>query len=150
LFSIGVRARLGKEPSDFEPERLAGHALERRGVPRCGPELQLGVARRAQLQQVVVAAVVDLDAGDALCVAAVEAFRETQNGRQRADRPSRAARQLLEALVAALRRPQPMVTRDERDRLDLLGLEPAKIAVFDQVIRMLVVSLVADEHTDVV
>ena len=145
-----MRARLGEEPSDFEPERLAGHALERRGVPRRGPELQLGVARRAQLQQVVVAAVVDLEAGDALCVAAVEALRQPQNGRQRADGAARAARQLLEALVAALRRPLPMVAGDQRDRLDLLGLEPAQVAVLHQVVRVLVVSLVADQHADVV
>jgi hypothetical protein len=77
LFSIGVATRIGEEASDFEPERLAGQAFERRGVPRGGPELQLGVARRPQLQQVVVAAVVNLEARDALRVAAIEAFRET-------------------------------------------------------------------------
>ena len=142
--------RIGEDASDFEPERLAGHAFERRGVPRGGPELQLGVARRAQLQQVVVAAVVNLEARDALRVAAIEAFRETQNGRQRADGPARAARQVFEALVAALRRPQPVVARDERDRLDLLGLESAEVAVLHEVIRVLVVPLVADQHADVV
>jgi hypothetical protein len=115
-----------------------------------GPELQLGVARRAQLQQVVVAAVVNLDAGDALRVAAIEALREAQNGRQRADGPARAARQLSEALVAALRCPQPVVAGDERDRLDLLGLEPAEVAVLHEVIRVLVVPFVADVHPDIV
>src|SRR6185436_13741455 len=31
LFNMGVRARLGNEPSDLDPERLAGHAFKRRG-----------------------------------------------------------------------------------------------------------------------
>src|SRR6185295_6500479 len=50
LFSIGVDTRIDGGAHDFEPERLAGHAFERRGVPCRGPELQLGVAHRAQLQ----------------------------------------------------------------------------------------------------
>src|SRR6185295_17726596 len=54
--------------ADFEPKRFAGHAFKGRGVPRRGPELQLRVACRAQLQQVVVAAIVELEAGDGLRV----------------------------------------------------------------------------------
>jgi hypothetical protein len=41
---MGVSARIGEEPSDFDPQRFAGHALERCGMPCGGPELQLGVA----------------------------------------------------------------------------------------------------------
>src|SRR5437667_558032 len=51
LFSIGLSGRLGRDAADFDPQRFAGHALERRGVPRRGPQFQLHVARRAQLQQ---------------------------------------------------------------------------------------------------
>jgi hypothetical protein len=93
---------------------------------------------------------VDLEAGDALRVAAIEALRKTQDGRQRADGPARAARQVPEALVPALRRPQPVIAGDERNGLDLLGLEAAKVAVLHEVIRVLVVPLIADQHTDIV
>ena len=43
-----------------------------------------------------------------------------------------------------------MVAGDERDDLDLVGLEAAQIAVLDQVVRVLVVPLVADVDADVV
>src|SRR5438874_4505276 len=42
VFNISVAA-------DFEPERLTGHSFKGCGVPRGGPELQLGVACGAQL-----------------------------------------------------------------------------------------------------
>ena len=45
-----------------------------------GPELELGVARRANLQQRIVASIVELEAHDRLSVAAIEAFGEPQNG----------------------------------------------------------------------
>ena len=59
--------------------------LERGGVAAGGPQLELGVACRPQLQQGVVAAIVQLDAGDRLRVAAIEAFGEPQNRGERAD-----------------------------------------------------------------
>src|SRR5213083_2108616 len=71
LFSICVAA-------DFESERLPGHAFERRGMPRGGPQLQLHIARRAQVHEVVVAAIVELQAVDGLCVTAIEALRQAQ------------------------------------------------------------------------
>ena len=120
------------------------------GVTRRRPELQLRVARRAQLQQVVVAAIVELEAGDGLRVAAIEALREAQNRRQRADRAPRAAPQVAEAVVPPLRRRLTMVARDEGDRLDFVRLEAAQVAVLDQVIRVFVVALVADVDADVV
>src|SRR5258705_3090228 len=72
VFSISVAA-------DLESEGLAGHSLKRRRMPRRRPELQLRVTRRAQLQQVVVAAIVELQAGDGLRVAAIQTLREPQN-----------------------------------------------------------------------
>src|SRR3954464_2243809 len=59
LFSICVAA-------DLDAERLSRQAFEWRGMPRGGPELQLGVAGSAQLQQVVVAPVVQLETCDRL------------------------------------------------------------------------------------
>jgi hypothetical protein len=46
----------------------------------CGPELELGVARRPQLQQRVVAAIVQFETGDRLGVAAIERFCQAQQG----------------------------------------------------------------------
>ena len=46
----------GRGAADFEAQRLAGHAFERRAVAARRPQLQLRIARRAQLQQIVVAA----------------------------------------------------------------------------------------------
>ena len=119
-------------------------------MARCGPELQLGVAARPHLEEVVVSAVVQLDVGHDLGVAAIEAFRETENGRKRADDLTRAARQIAERFVAAFGRRLAMVARDQRNRFDFFRLEAAKVAVLDQVVRMLVMALVADVDADVV
>src|SRR5207247_1753970 len=72
LFSICSSAH-------FHTEWLADEAFEGRGVPGRCPDLELGVARRPQLQQAVVAAVVELDVGDRLGVAAIEAFGQSQD-----------------------------------------------------------------------
>ena len=119
-------------------------------MPRGGPQLQLHIARRAQLHQVVVAAIVELQAGDGLCVTAIEALRQAHYRGERANRGPRAPLQLAEALVLSLRRRLAMITGDERDRLDLVWFESAQVAVLDQVVRMLVMALVADGHADVV
>jgi hypothetical protein len=78
LFSIGVGSRF-QLTADFDSQRLARHALERRRMSRRRPQLQLGVARRPQLQQIVVSAIVQLEAGDGLGVAAIQAFGEPQD-----------------------------------------------------------------------
>src|SRR4030095_7564172 len=71
LFSMGLGARPGLRAADSEPQRLAGHTFERSGMACGGPQLELGVAGGAQLQQVVLAAVVQLEAAHALRVARV-------------------------------------------------------------------------------
>ena len=136
--------------TDFYTKGLAGHAFERSGVARRGPEFQLRVTRRSQLQQIVVAAIVELEARDGLRVAAIEALGEAQNRRERPHRAARATTQVAEPVVAALGRGLTMVTRDERNRLDFVGLEAAEVAVLDEVIRVVVVACVADVHPDVV
>src|SRR5712691_2833004 len=90
LFSICVAA-------DFDSERLPCHAFEGRGVPRRGPQLQLHIAGRAQLHQVVVAAIVEVQAGDGLRVTSIEALRQSQYRGERANRRPRAPPQLAEA-----------------------------------------------------
>jgi hypothetical protein len=136
--------------ADFDSERLSCHAFERRGVSRGGPDLQLHIARRAQPHQVVVAAIVEFQAGDRLCVAAIEALRQAQDGGERANRGPRPPSQLAEALMLSLRRRLTMIAGDESNRLDLIGFESAEVAVLHEIVRMLVMALVTDVHADVV
>src|SRR5581483_7006418 len=143
LFSIGV-------PTDLESERLAKEPFERAGVTAGGPELELGVAGGPDLEQAVLAAVVELHGADGLLVAAVEALREPQNGCKRSNARAALAAKVAEGVVAPLRCGLTVVSRDERDRVDLLRLEAAQIAVANQVLRVFVVALVADVHADVV
>jgi hypothetical protein len=81
---------------------------------------------------------------------AIEAFCKPQDRRERADDFPPLWRQLLVSRVTPLGRLAAMVTGEKSNRLDLVGLEPAQIAVPDQVIRMLMVPLVADVDADVV
>jgi hypothetical protein len=136
--------------ADFESERLSEHPLERRRMPCGRPEFQFGVPRGAELEQSVLSAVVQLDAGDGLGVAAIEALRQAQHRRQRPYDPPALPGQLCEPDMAALRRGVPVIARDEREDLDLSWLEAAQVAVANQVVRVFVVPLVADVHADVV
>ncbi len=136
--------------TDFDSERLAGQALERRGMPRGGPELQFRVAGRAELQQVVVAPIVKFEIRDRLRVAAIEAFGQTQDRGERADHASIAPAEMTELFVLALRRRLAVIPRDERDDVDLVRLEAAQIAVLDQIVRVFVVSFIADVDAHIV
>src|SRR5204863_6312625 len=81
--------------ADFDAERLAYQTLERRRVSRGRPVLELGVHRRPDLQQRIVAPIVDVEARDRLRVAAIQAFRETKDGREAAHDPLLLARERL-------------------------------------------------------
>jgi hypothetical protein len=137
-------------PAHFEPQRFAGQPLERLRLSRRRPELQLRIARRAQLQEVVVAAIAERHTGDRLRVAPIEALCEPQHRGQRAHPAALAALEIAEAVVRAFRSRLAVVARDERDCLDLVRVEAAEIAVLDQIVGMLVMLLVADERADVV
>ena len=136
--------------ADFETKRFSGEAFEWLGMARRRPQFQFSVAGGANLQQVVVATIVQLDAADGLGVAAVETFGEPQHRGETAHRTARPPLQLAEAVVPALGRRLAVVTGDQRDLLDLVGLEAAQRAVANQVVRVLVVPLVADVDADVV
>jgi hypothetical protein len=114
------------------------------------PEFQLRVAGGAKLQQVVVAAVVQLEAGDALRVTAIEAFGQAQDRGERPHVPPRGPRQTGEAVVLPLRRRLTMIARHEGDGFDLVRLEAAEIAVLHEIVRMLVMAFVADMDADIV
>src|SRR3954465_8961538 len=62
LFNIkmGGVVRPGYRAADLEAKWLACHTFERRAVTTRRPQLQFGVAGGAQLQQIVVAAIVQL------------------------------------------------------------------------------------------
>src|SRR5437588_4230498 len=81
LFSICSSA-------DFYSERFAEQARKRIGVAASRPDLELGVSARSQLQKNVVAAIVEVDAGDRLRVASIEALGEPEDRGKRADRAS--------------------------------------------------------------
>ena len=100
-------------------------------MPRARPELQLGVTRRAQLQQSVVAAIVKLEAGYGLRVTAIETFGETQHGCQMADAPPPFFPEVAVTDVIAFGRRLPMVACDQRDVFDFLGIESSQIPVLD-------------------
>jgi hypothetical protein len=136
--------------ADLNPERLSRQSFEWRAVARCGPELELRVAGRAQLQQVVVPPIVELETTDRLRVAAIEAFRQPQNGGERSHRAPGAPPEIGKTFVFPFRRALPVIAGDEGDRFDFVRLEAAEIAVLHEIVRVLVVPLVADEDTDVV
>jgi hypothetical protein len=143
LFNIGFSAR-------FDPHGLPDQPLERRGMSRRRPELELGIARRPHLQQPILAAIVELDGGNGLGVAAVQGFRQSQHGGERSHDLPLAARQIAESAVTPFGCRTPMIPGEECHDLDFVRLEPAEVAVANQVIRVLVMVFVADMHTDIV
>src|SRR5581483_108426 len=143
LFSMG-------RGTHFDAQRFAEEPLERLRMPAGRPELELRVAAGPDLEESVLVAIVKIDARDDLRVTAIEAFRETQDRRERLDDPPPPPRQLPIAFVFAFRRGAPMVAGDECDRFDFVGIEPAQVAVLDQIVRMFVMPFVADVDADVV
>jgi len=119
-------------------------------VPVCRPELELRVADRPQPGKVVVAARVKIHAGERLCMASVEPFRQPHHGRERAHGLAQRPRQVAVPFVRFLRGCLPVVPRQQRDDFNFLRVETAQIAVLDQVVRMAMMALVADMHPDVV
>src|SRR5688572_18756557 len=94
---------------DFEADRLAQHGLERGDMPVCGPELQLRVAGGAQASEIIVAARIQLQAGQGLGMAAIETLGQTDHRGHRLDRLAGLTVQVAEALVRLLRRDRKSV-----------------------------------------
>jgi hypothetical protein len=137
-------------PADFHSERFADHSLERRGLPVGRPQLQFGVAEGQQLQQHVVAAIVELNPGDRLRMAAIEVLGQAQHRGERAHDSTLPAPQSAEILVPNLRHATPMILRNEGNGFDLVRLEAPQVVVPDEIVRVFVMPLVADVHADVV
>src|SRR5262245_39561813 len=136
--------------TDFNAQWLAEDTLEWRRVSSGSPKLELRVAGGSQLQQSIFAPVVQFDAGHRLGVAAIEALGQPENGRERPDRSPAFAGEIGITFMAALGCGAPMISGEKRHDFDLLRLEPAEIAVLDEIVGMLMVALVADVNTDIV
>jgi len=81
---------------------------------------------------------------------AVEAFGDAQERRQPAHRAALLLQQPAEVLVALLGSPRAVIARHVGHHRQMLGREPAQIAIQDHVARMLGVAVVPDGLTHVV
>jgi hypothetical protein len=90
-----------------------------------GPDLQLRVARRAQVQEEVVASIAQIERGDHLSVTAFEAFGDAQDGGEQPHGAPAIGRQIGVLGLRLLRHAAAVVEGHERDHLDLLRIEPA-------------------------
>jgi hypothetical protein len=123
LLSISV-------PTDLDVKGLAYQLLERRQLTPGSPDFELGIALRSHAQQSILPTIVKLDARDDLRVAAIEVLCKSQNSGKRLNRSLPAASQRAVAFMAPTRLGTAMITRNEGDCLDLVGLESSQIAVF--------------------
>src|SRR6266542_555138 len=135
---------------DFEANRQIELPLERRHVTMCGPQLQLRVAVRAKPGEVVIAAWKEVNPGERLRVAPIQAFGQPDNRRQHPHGSAQRIAQVPVSLVRFFGDRLAMISRHQRDDLDLSGVEAAQITILDQVVRMPVMPVVADVHADVV
>jgi len=115
-----------------------------------GPEFELGISRRANLQQGIVAPIVKFKPRDRLRVTAVQIFRQAKNGTQLPHDLAALPPEFPEVRMPARRRAAPVVPGDQRNRLDFVWFEAAQIAVLDQVVRVTMMPLVTDVHARVV
>lgn len=137
-------------PDDVDSERLAEHALERAYLPGGGPELQLCVTRDVHLEDGLTGPLVEREPRNRVGMAAVEALGEPQHGGQGAHGLAVRATERPEIGMAAPRFCTAVISGDEGDPLDLVGVEAAQIAVPNQVLGVAMVLFIADVDTDVV
>ena len=113
------------------------------------PDLELGVPARVQPQAQARVGVRRGDRRHHLRVTALEAFGQPDERAEHLDGVPAISRQVAIAVVRLLRRALPVIPRDERHHFDLFGVEPAKVAMFDHVVPVLVMVLIADVNADV-
>src|SRR5207253_7263834 len=75
---------------------------------------------------------------------------QPQDRRERANGSTPATIEIGEPFMPPIRRGLPMVACDERHRLDLVWLEAPQIAVSNQIVRVLMMALVANVDADIV
>ena len=81
---------------------------------------------------------------------AIQAFGKAEDRRKRSNGRTTAPTELGEAGMTPLWGGLAVIARDERDRFDFVRLESAKVAVLDQIVRVFVMTFVADVHPDIV
>ena len=111
--------------------------------------LELGVPRRSNLQKRSVAAVVESNAGDHLGMAAIEGFGEPHDRGKSPDDLAPLPWQRAKEVVPPPGHRPPVVARHHGDGLDFVGFEAAQVPILDQIVRVLVVTLVADMDADI-
>ena len=134
----------------LDAERLSQYRFEWSGMARGGPQFELGVTRGFQFQERIVIAILEREARHNLGVTAVEGFSEPEHRCQHADNAPALLRQIRIPLVPVQRHRAPVIPGDERNGLDVPRFEAAKIAVANEVVRVLVMAFVLDVHPDVV
>jgi len=115
-----------------------------------GPELELCVPGCAEFYEVFVAPIVQFDARDCLRMAAVERLGQPEDRGERTHRFPFFRAQRAEIGVRLLRRGFTVIAGDESNRFGFRRLETAQIAVLDEVVRVLVMTRIADVRADVV
>jgi hypothetical protein len=116
----------------------------------CGPELELGIASRSNLQQRILAPIVKFDSRDRLGVAAIEILRQAQNRREAADDFPALPAEFSEVRLPARGWCAPVIASHQRNGFDLFRFKTAEIAVLDQIVRVTMVTFVADMDAGVV
>jgi hypothetical protein len=111
--------------ADFDTQRFADQPFKFCRVPAGSPQLELRVARGAELQQTIIPPIVHFKAGNRLRVAAVEAFGQPQDGGEGTDGFPALFAEIAVDIVAALGRRLPVIARDEADDVDFFRLEAA-------------------------
>ena len=115
-----------------------------------GPQLELRVPLRVQRHHQPRLVFGHRQAGHGLGVAAVQSLGQADDRAQQADGRAVLPREIAEPFVRFLRGGLAMVPRNQPNDIDFVRIEAAQPAVFDQVIRVFVVALVADVGADVV
>jgi hypothetical protein len=134
----------------FDAKRFARHSFEGPSMARRRPQLELGVAGRANLKEIVVSAIMEFKPVDDLRMTSIEAFSQAQDSCERSDGPPPAPFQAAETLVSTFRGRLSMIPRDKSNNLGFFRFEPAELTVPDQIVGMLVVALVTNVNADIV
>ena len=88
-----------------------------------GPQFELRIAVGAQPGEIVVAAGEQIDPGERLSVAAIETLGQPHNRGEHSNRRAQTACEVAVSLVRFFRRRLAMVSSDQRDDLNFLGIE---------------------------
>ena len=133
----------------LDGELRVEHLLEHARAAAAGPQVDFGVLVGVDGQLDLPRRAGDLHRADDLVVAAIEPAGDAQHGGHLADAQPIVVVEAAEVVVLVLRLDAAMVAGDVGDDLQLLRPERLQAAVQDEMVRVLVMALVADEVADV-